>query len=552
MPGKVKTQKKRIQYNRDDVQRAVDAVTSRSMSVRKASAMFAVPKSTVADRVNQRYGSDPRLGRPAALPDTIENKIVDTVKAAAKKGIGISRRQLLTRTGDLCRRYRVTPFKNVAPSNQWWEGVKKRHPELSIRRPEKLAASRARMLNPTVVSKYMASLGELIASLNLSNKPQSIWNYDETGRSFEHSPVRVIAEKSSKNVVGRTGNNRTNVSIMACVNAAGRSMSPMFVVKGKTNLSIHGFNTAAAPSGTKWTHQDNGWMTDKIGEEWFRDVFLRECGDERPQILILDGHSSHESLAILELAKENNVSILCLPPHTTHILQPLDRSVFGPFSTAYNTACSDYLGQNPLNTVTKWSFPGLVKTAWDTSFTHKNIVSGFRACGVFPFNPTAISQESFAPSQPSDRPTSTVTSDQISLSPRIPVSTSPEASTDGAVPLETTTTTAERSLPVIPCIPLSISSEASTALPTTITSQISVGLTPSIPLSLVHEESVATLTVDTAKPTIPSVNGQVQLSFESLPDIDHPELLISLLSSDQLELGTCMDSDSVWNNDIEN
>ncbi|OWF47842.1 uncharacterized protein LOC110453826 [Mizuhopecten yessoensis] len=199
------------------------------------------------------------------------------------------------------------------------------------------------MLNPEVVSKYMDDLGSLLLKLGISGKPKQIWNCNETGRSFEHSPVRVIAEKSSRNVLGRTSNNRTNVTMTACINAAGQKMSPMLIVKGKTSVSVHGFNTEAAPPGSKWAWQENGWMNDKLGEQCFRDVFLKECGSARSQLLLLDEHSSHESFAILQLASENDVQIMCLPPHTTHILQPLDRTVFGPFSAEYNKACSAFI-----------------------------------------------------------------------------------------------------------------------------------------------------------------------------------------------------------------
>ena len=63
------------------------------------------------------------------------------------------------------------------------------------------------------------------------------------------------------------------------------------LLKGKTSKSLHGFNTSAVPFGTKWFMQKNGWMTDSIGERWFEEVFLAQCGDQRPQLL-LDGHSS--------------------------------------------------------------------------------------------------------------------------------------------------------------------------------------------------------------------------------------------------------------------
>jgi hypothetical protein len=39
---------------------------------------------------------------------------------------------------------------------------------------------------------------------------------------------------------------------------------------------------------------------DRIGERWFKEIFLKQCGTDRPQVLILDGHSSHESLALIQ------------------------------------------------------------------------------------------------------------------------------------------------------------------------------------------------------------------------------------------------------------
>ena len=110
-------------------------------------------------------------------------------------------------------------------------------------------------------------------------------------------------------------------------------------------------------------------MNNTTGEKWFRNVFLKNCGDQRLLLLILDGRSSHESLAILECALGNNVHILSLPPHTTHSLQPLDRSVFGPFSAAYNAACSEFMSENVIHMVNKQSFHGLIKIAWEKSFT---------------------------------------------------------------------------------------------------------------------------------------------------------------------------------------
>ena len=278
--------------------------------------------------------------------------------------------------------------------------MKSRDPSLSIRKPEKLGTNRARALNETITAEYFKGLGGLLCSLGIEDQPQSIWNADETGFQFEHKPVRVIAEKGSKAVVSRTNNTRENVTLMACGSASGQRLPPMLIVRGKTSKALYGFNASAAPVGAKWAVQEKGWMTDELGEMWFRDVFLKGCGPQRPQLLIMDGHSSHESLAILELATEQNIHLLCLPPHCTHFLQPMDRTVFGPFKQTYDVVCSDYLAENCLNTVNKWSFPGLFCKAFEEAVSETNVRNGFRACGIFPFNPNCLPSSALQPSVP--------------------------------------------------------------------------------------------------------------------------------------------------------
>jgi len=275
---------------------------------------------------------------------------------------------------------------------------------MTIRKPEKLGNSRSRMLNTTVVSKYMADLGKILTDLNLHDKPNRIWNCDETGKQFQHTPIKGISQKGAKNVVSRVSENRTNIIIMACVNGAGEKMVSMVIVKGKTSASLHGLNVGEAPAGTVFAFQENGWMTEELGEKWFRDVFLKQCGPERPQLLLLDGHSSHETLGLLELAVRENIQVLCLPPHTTHMLQPLDRTVFGPFNTAYNTACSQFLSESPYHIINKGSFPSIFKKAWDSGVSTDNIVHGFRACGIIPFNPSAIPSDAYDPAVATEKP----------------------------------------------------------------------------------------------------------------------------------------------------
>lgn len=115
--------------------------------------------------------------------------------------------------------------------------------------------NKARMTNPVIITKYFHDLGEIIRNLGLESKPSCIWNFDETGKSFEHQPVRIIAEKGFNTVVGRTSSCRTNITVMACVNAAGSKMSPLLIVKGKT-----GFNTFAATEYSNKLHKHDALL----------------------------------------------------------------------------------------------------------------------------------------------------------------------------------------------------------------------------------------------------------------------------------------------------
>lgn len=55
------------------------------------------------------------------------------------------------------------------------------------------------MMNPVVVQKYFNDLETIIEDLNLKDRPDCIWNFDVTGRSFEHNPVYChFGEKSQK------------------------------------------------------------------------------------------------------------------------------------------------------------------------------------------------------------------------------------------------------------------------------------------------------------------------------------------------------------------
>ena len=126
-----------------------------------------------------------------------------------------------------------------------------------------------------------------------------------------------------------------NISVIECVNFRGESTPPVFLTKGKVftqsilpseTLLRENFLFALARTKTSFSTRENGL-------EWLRKIFIpytrRNLGGKEPwKILILDGHASHISDKIFDLAYFNRVILLFFPGHATHVLQPLDLRIF--------------------------------------------------------------------------------------------------------------------------------------------------------------------------------------------------------------------------------
>jgi len=81
----------------------------------------------------------------------------------------------------------------------------------------------------------------------------------------------------------------------------------------------------------------SGWIESEIFSHWFLHFIKHtKLTKEDPVILVLDGHYSHtRNLEVSTLVRENHVDIICLPPHSGHKMQPLDKAFMGLLKTFY-------------------------------------------------------------------------------------------------------------------------------------------------------------------------------------------------------------------------
>ena len=137
--------------------------------------------------------------------------------------------------------------------------------------------------------------------------------------------------------------------------------------------------------------------------EWFEKSFIPQATARnksgKPILLILDGHSSHETSRILHLAEVHNIIILCLPPHTTHKLQPLDVGVFGPLQRAWVERC-DCVVELTGSEMPKEDFVNKYMQVRQASVRPSTIISAFKKSGTWPIDREVFTNDDYAPSIP--------------------------------------------------------------------------------------------------------------------------------------------------------
>ena len=89
-------------------------------------------------------------------------------------------------------------------------------------------------------------------------------------------------------------------------------------------------------------------------------------------------------------AKENGIDMVSLPSHTSHELQPLDKVCFKPFKMAFRAYRDVWNMKNQGMKCQKEDLAQWASLAFQKALTRKNIASGFRAIGIWPFNLQAM------------------------------------------------------------------------------------------------------------------------------------------------------------------
>ena len=220
--------------------------------------------------------------------------------------------------------------------------------------------------------------------------PSNIYNFDETGFQLgQGKPQKVISRNKQRTrlLSSERGELLTGIE---CIAADGWLMEPYTVAPGLVHLE-RWYEGGTLSEESRIAVSSSGYSNDTLAIDWLhffqKDTRNRACGG--PRLLLFDGHGSHLTWQFLDLCEQWNIVPFVFPPHTTHIIQPLDGSPFRALKERF---------REKNNTIAQWGgdpkdtgfFFREITGIRQQAMKSRTIRKVFADRGIYPFNPVPI------------------------------------------------------------------------------------------------------------------------------------------------------------------
>lgn len=180
-----------------------------------------------------------------------EAELAESLRLLARWAFGFSREETINIVAEFVQDQGLSNcFTDGVPGEDWIIGFMKRHPTLTLRKPEQLKKTRLKAItNQEVLKDFFHLFRTLCVENNIFNDPSRIYNVDESGFPLDASRTKVLCEKGIRqlfNVIGGSG--REQITVNGCCSADGK-MLPPYVVYQAAQIRLKW--TEDGPVGTK-------------------------------------------------------------------------------------------------------------------------------------------------------------------------------------------------------------------------------------------------------------------------------------------------------------
>ena len=290
------------------------------------------------------------------------------------------------------------------PTRQWINGVLDELDAHIINR-RLIDPKRLDSCSFTVVENFFSQFSAFIASFH----PALIFGVDET--MIEPLPrKKVVVPKNVKTYLLDSYPEISHITGMMCHGVYGVSLPPFIVLTKLVNIPPD-LDTLCQTGQIHLASTNSGYMTRDLFVIWvfhfinFVKVYRSNLSPNlrsRPILLISDGHTSRENPLALHLLNRENIHLLILPAHCTHILQMFDVVIASAFKQSYSKHFDVFFRQTEEDkTIT--SNVGKVRlasvlsivAAWKETTSLVFTLKSAQKTGMFPVNQLEVTNSVF-------------------------------------------------------------------------------------------------------------------------------------------------------------
>uniref|UniRef100_A0A8H7K3R7 HTH CENPB-type domain-containing protein n=1 Tax=Bionectria ochroleuca TaxID=29856 RepID=A0A8H7K3R7_BIOOC len=268
----------------------------------------------------------------------------------------------------------------------WMEGFLRRNPEVRTLQGKRIDFLRVEGATVDRIKDFFAL--KLIPDIR-KIPPCDRWNMDEAGIMEGIGDNGLVLGSSRKNWAAKIQpGTRYWTTMIECISAAGGHLKPLVIFKGKTVQQQWFPVELDHLKQWNFTASEKGWTSNEIALAWLKEVFipLTKPKNNGWRLLVVDGHKSHETVEFMWECFKNKIWLLFLPSHSSHVLQPLDLSIFSALKRAFRRFLSEQQLQTDSSPVGKMTFLRCYHLARLAALTVENILSGWKASGMWPIN----------------------------------------------------------------------------------------------------------------------------------------------------------------------
>lgn len=307
-------------------------------------------------------------------------------------GYDCSKKEFLQLATDFAISLKKKTESDPAFAESWFKKFKKRNPELSLNKPQKLSVVRAQATSEPVLDAYFGELQRVMIEHDITDNPQSLWIVDETNIMLENSSDLCMKESLPQAV---TSSGNETATIIAGGSAAGIRLPPFYIFPGhqwrKELLD-------GATPGSSGMVTESGWSNSRSFLQFMESHFLKHVPtQDSPVMVLLDGHKSHVNLTLRELGEAHNIIFFLLPPHTSHVMKLLGIGCFGSLKKEYYSECQSFLSSVPDMEIDMNHLAQISSKAYNKTLTPDNLISSFRETGIYPLDRHYLTPETSAP-----------------------------------------------------------------------------------------------------------------------------------------------------------